>query len=236
MAVTYTNTKVSEGVVGEGVRCFQSHVKSAGTIDKDQLVELVAARSKDSKAAVRATLDTFGEVIVENLKQGFRCTWDGLAHFELNMEGSFDTIDAPFDPAKNKLIVNAIVYDNIKGAVADVTPQNEVSPADVRILGTQDETTMAQDELTIGNKLLIQGVGLFLDLASGDEGVDLVSESGAVFHGSPSNITATTIDVTFGGSLTAGAYKLVVKGRAANAGNRDYTLVEASRNITVVAA
>ena len=236
MAVTYTNTKVSESVVGEGVRCFQSHVKSAGTIDFDQICGLVADRNKDSKASVRATLDTLGEVLTEKLRDGFRCTWDGLAHFELNMEGSFDTIDAPFDPAKNKLIVNAIVYDNIKGAVADVTPQNEISPADVRILGTQDATTMAQDELTIGNKLLIQGVGLFLDLEAGDEVVDLVSEGGTVYHATVSNVSATTIDAEFGGGLTAGAYKLVVKSRAANAGNPDYTLVEASRNITVVAA
>lgn len=236
MAVTYTNTKVSEGVVGEGVRCFQSHVKSAGTIDFDQLCGLVADRNKDSKASVRATLDTLGEVLTEKLRDGFRCTWDGLAHFELNMEGSFDTIDAPFDPAKNKLIVNAIVYDNVKTAVSDIVPENEVKPADVRINGLQDAETMAQDEYTKGNTLLVQGVGLFLGLESGDEGCGFRKADGTEIPANVSSTTATTIDCSCdAGDLVPGDYTFFVRSRASHAGDADYTLVEATRPIKVVA-
>jgi len=135
MAITYNNSKVSEEVVGENVRCFQSHIKSAGIRTYDDMLTEVASRLKEAKSAARANLDTFGEVVKENLKQGLRCTYDGVCRFELTAEGSFERMDEAWDPAKHKLNVSVIAYDNIKSAIADVVPQNEVKPADVRIIG-----------------------------------------------------------------------------------------------------
>lgn len=216
--LTFTNTKISEAVVGEN-QLFQSHITSAGVCDTGTLAAETAANLKDSAAYVETILKEVSAIAKEHLRLGERVTIDNICRLELQAEGSAIAEDSPWDPATQALVVKAIPYDAVKFAIADLTPENNLKPVQIQLLGAQDETTLEQNVIHKGHTLLCQGRGLRLNPSVAEEGLYVVGKDGE-YQLTVTASTAGTIDATVPATVPAGTYKLEVRGRDGNGLNR----------------
>lgn len=233
--VTFTNTKCNEAVVGTGNQTFQSHIAAANTVGRDELNNKVADKLKMSPALASQVNAATTEVIKEELGDGNRIAWEGLFRCEIVGNGSFATVDEPWDSTKHSLALAIIPYDDVKKSLEGIVPVNEVSPTNVVVSGVQDATTMEQDTYTKGHSLLIQGKNLTIDTTKQLEGVFFRKADGSSIRATVTASTAATIDCTCNETaLVAGEYTLVVKSR--NGKGDDYMPVEVTRPITVKVA
>jgi len=216
--VTFTNTKVSDSIAGETPR-WQSHITSGGTCTTNELAAEVAGNLKDSASYVGTILREATNVSKEHLQVGERVTLDGLVRLELAAEGSAASEDAPWDPATNRLIVNAIAYDAVKYAAKDVVPENALKPVSIQLLGAQDATTFEQNAVVKGHTLLLQGKNVKITAANADEGVFAVNDT-AEKKLNVTSSTAGTVDATVPNDVPAGLYTLELRGRAGLGTNR----------------
>ena len=168
--VTFANYKVNETISGES-RKWQSHITSAGVFDTGSLAAEVAENLKDSAAYVETVLREATNVSKRHLALGERVTIDGLCRLEIAAEGASPAEDAPWDPAVNRLVVNAIAYDGVKFAAKNLVPENVMKPVAIQLLGAQDATTFEQNAVVKGHTLLCQGKGIKLTAANADEGL-----------------------------------------------------------------
>ena len=215
--VTFTNTKVNGAICDE--QKYQSHVTSSGVCDTEKLAHEIAENLKDSAAYVGSVFGELAKTIKAHLQLGERVTLDGICRLELVPEGAADTEDAPWDPKRNRLVVNAIAYDAVKYAAKDIVPVNTLKPITIQLLGAQDETTLEQDAVTKGNRLLCQGKNIRLTAANADEGLFVVNAAGE-HKLDVVDSTAGTIDATVPESVPAGVYTLEVRGRSGLGKNR----------------
>ena len=216
--VTFANTKCCEAVTGDGK--YQSHVTSAGVCDTDTLAAETADNLKDSAAYVETVLREATNVSKKHLAMGERVTIDGLCRLEIAAEGASPAEDAPWDPAVNRLVVNAIAYDAVKLAAKDIVPENVLKPVQIQLLGSQDATTFEQNAVVKGHTLLCQGKGIKLTAANADEGLYLVAADGTEHKLAVTSSTQGEIDATVPDEVPAGTYVLEVRGRAGNGTNR----------------
>ena len=224
MGLTFTNSKISEAVVGEK-QMYRSSLTSAGVCDTDTLAAESAANLKDSAAYIATVIKEATRVARKHLQIGERVTIDGLCRLEIAADGSFEHEDDPWNPEKNHLIVNAIPYDAIKLAAKDLVPENTLKPVSIQLLGAQDETTLEQNAVIKGHTLLLQGRQLRITTANDEEGVFVIGDE-AEHKLVVTASTAGTIDATVPDEVPAGVYKLEVRGRDGN--GRGRMLVSAS--------
>jgi len=224
--LTFTNTKVSDSIAGT-TPCWQSHVASTDTVTTDELSEEVAENLKDSAAYIGTILRETTNVSKEHLKNGERVTLDGFVRFELVAEGSASAEDAPWDPATNRLMVNAIAYDAVKASAKDLVPENVLKPVSIQLLGAQDATTFEQNAVVKGHGLLVQGKNVKITAANADEGLYLVNDEGEKKLTVTAS-TAGTVDATVPNDVAVGVYTLEIRGRSGLGTNR--MLVTASLN------
>ena len=217
--VTFANSKVNETISGESQK-YQSHITSAGVFDTGSLAAEVAENLKDSAAYVETVLREATNVSKRHLAIGERVTIDGLCRLEIGAEGAAPSEDTPWDPAVNKLVVNAIAYDGVKFAAKDLVPENVLKPVAIQLLGAQDATTFEQNAVVKGHTLLCQGKGIKLTAANADEGLFLIAEDGTERKLAVTSSTQGEIDATVPDEVPAGTYTLEVRGRAGNGTNR----------------
>ena len=217
--VTFANSKVNETISGDS-RKWQSHITSAGVFGTGSLAAEVAENLKDSAAYVETVLREATNVSKKHLAMGERVTIDGLCRLEIAAEGASPAEDAPWDPAANRLVVNAIAYDAVKFAAKDIVPENVLKPVQIQLLGSQDATTFEQNAVVKGHTLLCQGKGIKLTAANADEGLYLVAADGTEHKLAVTSSTQGEIDATVPDEVPAGEYTLEVRGRAGNGTNR----------------
>ena len=231
--VTFTNTKVNETISSE--QRYQSHINSDGSVSLEQIASEVAGNLKDNANYVLNLLREVAEVTRRHLAAGERVLHDGLCRFELEGTGSSDTEDSVWDTSRNAIVVRAVTYDATRNAARDIVPVNTLAQVTIQLLGAQDKTTYAQNELVKGHTLLVQGRNICVTSAHEDEGFYLVKD-GEAYKATVAANTAGTADLTFGDDLPVGeGYTLEIRGRGGNGLNR--TLVTARINgLTVKAA
>ena len=217
--VTFANSKVNETISRES-RKWQSHITSAGVFDTGPLAAETADNLKDSATYVETVLREATNVSKKHLAMGERVTIDGLCRLEIAAEGASPAEDAPWDPAVNRLVVNAIAYDAVKLAAKDIVPENVLKPVQIQLLGSQDATTFEQNAVVKGHTLLCQGKGIKLTAANADEGLYLVAADGTEHKLAVTSSTQGEIDATVPDEVPAGEYMLEVRGRAGNGTNR----------------
>ena len=217
--VTFANSKVNETISGESQK-YRSHITSAGVFDTGSLAAETADNLKDSAAYVETVLREATNVSKKHLAMGERVTIDGLCRLEIAAEGASPAEDAPWDPAVNRLVVNAIAYDAVKLAAKDIVPENVLKPVQIQLLGSQDATTFEQNAVVKGHTLLCQGKGIRLTAANADEGLYLIAEDGTEHRLAVVSSTQGEIDATVPDEVPAGTYVLEVRGRAGNGTNR----------------
>ena len=230
---TFTAVKIAEELVGTGVQAYRGSVTAAGTYSLDDVASLAAESLGDNETYVKAVAATIKEIILDKIVGGNRVIVDGLGHFEFYAEGTFDTADEAWDSDKHSVVIRLNLYQDLKKAIEAIVPTNTLSKVTIQLLGAQDAVTYAQNELTIGNTLLLQGKNIQVTAANTDEGYFLVNDE-HTFKATVASCTAGTADVTFPDAV-AGTYTLEVRGRAGL--GLDRSLVSASiKNFTVKAA
>ena len=217
--VTFANSIVCGAISGESQK-YQSHVTSAGVCDTDTLAADVAANLKDSGAYIATVLREAGVSAKKFLKDGQRVVIDGICRLEIAAEGSAPSEDSPWNPAENRLVVNAIANAAVRDAAQDIVPENVLKPVQVQLLGAQDKTTLEQNAVTKGNVLLLQGKGVKITAANADEGVFVVKGSEA-HKLAVTGSTQGTVDCTVPDDVPADRYdRIEVRGRTGNGTNR----------------
>lgn len=216
-SITFTNTRVNGSICEE--QKYQSHVTSSGVCSTETVTTEAAGNLKDSAAYLGSVFGEVAKIVKEHLQLGERVTLDGICRLELAAEGSADTEDAPWDPKRNRLVVNAIAYDAVKYAAKDIVPENTLKPVTIQLLGAQDETTLEQDAVTKGNRLLCQGKNVKVTAANPDEGLFVVNASGE-HKLDVTDSTAGTVDATVPEDVPAGVYTLELRGRGGHGTNR----------------
>ena len=219
MGVTFTNNRISDAIAGESQK-FQSKITSAGVCDTDTLAAEVAANLKDSAAYIGTVQRELTNAAKRHIALGQRVTIDGLCRLEIAAEGSAPAEDTPWDPERNRLVVNAIPYAEIRDAARGIVPENVLKPVAVQLLGAQDATTLEQNAVTKGNTLLLQGKNVRITAANADEGVFVVKGADA-FRLTTVSSTQGTVDCTVPDDVPADTYdRIEVRGRAGNGTNR----------------
>lgn len=222
--LTFKCSKVSEAI--SETKAFQCQLSTGEKASFDELCGKVAAELGIAVATVKSVLSQTNAECAKFLGQGTRVTLDGFVRFEPNGKGSFATEDEQWNPEKHSLIVSVIPYDNIKYAASGLIPENVMKPVAVQLLGAQDATTFAQNEVVKGHTLLCQGKYLNTRQENTDEGLFVVDADGNSHRLTITQSTVDTIDATVPSSVPAGDYRLEVRSRGGE--STDRMLVTAS--------
>ena len=195
----------------------------------------VAAESGLTETQVRAIFEgAFAEF--ESLEQeaAVRIHVDGMT-VSMVIYGSFPSADAAFDPAKNTLALTITLDDDIRYALANVTPTivTEDTATKVRITVVADYAQERPYEVIYGFRpFRVQGYNLMMD----DEGAEIYLENagGEKF---PCKVSAQrskqVVEAYLNELPDAGDYRLVVRSRG---GDADGTLQTVYRRVKFIKA
>ena len=114
-----------------------------------------------------------GLIIKDRMPKDGRTYDVGFARFFPALSGTFDSADADFDPARNRLYVAAAPSEEIRNALLDGVPtrSDEMSANDARITNVTWGDGRDANTLKVGEPLDIRGVGL--TLGAGGEHAEL---------------------------------------------------------------
>ena len=150
-------------------------VVPVGTANLDTILTDVAKDLNITKARARLCFDAMFELIHEELAKGHKVqTPFGL--MEPAISGSFDTVDAPFDPKRNKVYVKVTPPKAIRDALKKIVPERldepEV-PLEIAAVVTSSLGRKGYNAIRVGEAFAVSGQG-FSDAAQ----VTLVDKKG----------------------------------------------------------
>ena len=211
-SIIYSLTKVPDAITDKVV--YRANVQTNGTIDRDELAERLAARTKQDVSLWKYFLDALSEEIKIHLLAGYRINLGQLST-GFAIKGSFMSEDDTFDPAKHQLVATVRTLDPLKSAIAAVSPENIVRGLTCIVASAMDAVTKRLSEITGTNRLLIQGQRLSISPDNPDEGVWLADpKTGEIVAMSTvERSDDQTIDCFFAEPPSPGMYTLVVSCR-----------------------
>ena len=211
-SIIYSLTKVPDAITDKVV--YRANVQTNGTIDRDELAERLAARTKQDVSLWKYFLDALSEEIKIHLLAGYRINLGQLST-GFAIKGSFMSEDDTFDPAKHQLVATVRTLDPLKSAIAAVSPENIVRGLTCIVAAAMDAVTKRLSEITGTNRLLIQGQRLSISPDNPDEGVWLADpKTGEIVAMSTvERSDDQTIDCFFAEPPSPGMYTLVVSCR-----------------------
>ena len=92
-----------------------------GEVHLDDILQEVAKNTGWTVPTVRMYYNAFFEELMEELQKGYKVK-TALGTFEPAISGSFPCQDSPFDPKKNKVYIKVTPPDELRKALAKVTP------------------------------------------------------------------------------------------------------------------
>ena len=210
--IAFSLVRVSKGITQKPF--FRAVVQSNGVLEKDELAELMAARTKQEASLFRYFMNVLSEELERQMLEG-RKIKIGRLEVGLAIRGTFTSEDEEFDPAKHKLAAVVRTLNPFRDTMAAVVPKNVTAGLTCSVAAAMDAGTKRLSEITGTNRLLIQGRNLGISLDNPDEGVWLTDpKTGdvvavAVVERSDSQ----TIDCVFPEPPVPGVYTLVVSCR-----------------------
>ena len=203
---------------------------SKETLHLEQFSESVAAKCGLPKIQVEAILGGAFDAIAELERDSLVRVHTHLGVVCGVIRGSFPTSDAPFDPARNSLVLALRLWDDLKLDLVDVTPAiiTDSSLTKLRVDNAMDIAVQKPMNLIHGNHVFrVAGFNMVLD----DEGaaVFLQNALGATIPVTVDSVTSKQLFTAHvAGNIEPGDYKLVVKSRA---GDPDGPLQTAFRRV-----
>ena len=210
--IIYSLSKVPDALTDKDV--YVAHVQTNGTIGRDELAEMLGARTKQDVSLWKYFIDAFSEELQTQLLAGYRINLGQLtAGFAIR--GAFKSEDDQFDPDRHQLVATVRTLDPLKSAIAAVSPENIVRGLTCIVSAVMDSVTKHLSEITGTNRVLIQGQRLGISLDNPDEGVWLVDQKTGetVATSTVERSDDQTIDCFFAEPPAPGTYTLVVSCR-----------------------
>ena len=100
---------------------YLMRVMSNGEVHLDDILQEVAKETGWTLPTVRMYYNAFFELLQKKLQKGYKVK-TALGTFEPAISGSFPCEDSPFDPKKNKVYIKGTPPDELRKALAKLTP------------------------------------------------------------------------------------------------------------------
>lgn len=210
--IAFSLVRVSKGITQKPF--FRAVVQSNGVLEKDELAELMAARTKQEASLFRYFMNVLSEELERQMLEG-RKIKIGRLEVGLAIRGTFTSEDEEFDPAKHKLAAVVRTLNPFRDTMAAVVPKNVTAGLTCSVAVAMDAGTKRLSEITGTNRLLIQGRNLGISLDNPDEGVWLTDPKtgDVVAVAVVERSDRQTIDCVFPEPPVPGVYTLVVSCR-----------------------
>ena len=211
--------------------CYVARVKHNGTVAQNAFLKAVAEKSGESVERVRFGWDLAMNELQNQLKNGNRVELEQLAA-GLAVHGTFDSANAVWDPAKNKLVPFVNVKGELKAALARLATENVTEGAIITIKSILD-TVRKENGIIASLHVYLSGVNTKIDPAKEDEGAWLEDTDGIIVQrGTVTRSDMTTADITFAALPPTGKYRFVLAGR--NGAGEEFGVSMAKKNVEVV--
>jgi len=185
----------------------------------DSIVAQVAKEAGITETIARTILDNAFEEFIAMEKEGaVRIHVDGMT-IALAIKESLPSADAAFDPATNSMTVNIYLDDDVRYALAGVTPKivTDETSSKVRITHIADEATPMPYDVIHG-QYVFEVQGFNLSMSDAGAGASLIGANGIA---NPCTLVeAVSLQKARFKSATlleGGDYKFVVKSRGGDA-------------------
>lgn len=137
---------------------------------QDVAEQMVKEGCAVKKSTIRLVLSEFAEMVAGLVSAGRAVNIGGLVRFAPAVRGTFASEDAAWDPAKNKVVVNATVGSRLRSAAASSSVRR-LSLVDLPTLDVViDLTSKEHGKITSLGSFLLQGTKLSWDAEAEDEG------------------------------------------------------------------
>lgn len=208
---------------------YQAQVTPNETKHAADMANDLAAAKRTTPADEIRELAYLGDYVLRELGRGNALAFGGLT-LSPTILGSFETLDAPFEPARHELVVSGRVFGEVRAAARGLEPVNVNAPLKAVLYGVMDAATKEGDLVTDGTCYL-QGRGLAVDAERPDEGVWLLDDAGRSWRAKVNASDSQTVDCVFETPPPDGAYtlRLVTRG----GGRADFAPVTLERRVTV---
>ena len=210
--IIFSLTRVPDAITDREV--YHANVQTTGTIGRNELAELLAARTKQDVSLWRYFLDALSDEIAAQLLAGYRINLGQLST-GFAIRGAFKSEDEQFDPERHQLVATVRTLDPLKSKLAEVSPTNITVGLTCMVGSAMDAVTKRLSEITGTNLLLIQGMKLGISPDNPDEGVWLADpKTGEIVDmATVERSDSQTIDCFFNEPPEPGVYTLVVSCR-----------------------
>ena len=220
--------------------CYIAHAIMHDRIPWEDVVTQIANNVGVKKSVVRFVIDELKAVIQENLAACNRVSIEGICDISLTVKGSFDTADAPFDPAKNRINIVFQPKGAMRTVFNGVTAKNTTEGNRCRVTSVLDTVAKTEGKIQARDDedpvVVYAAGGTFLvNTEAEDEGVWLEDLEGTVaVRGIVTASTATTLNCEFDELPEPGNYRFVVATRGGL--GEGYGVSIAKRDVEVLAA
>lgn len=211
--------------------CYGARVKHNGTVAQNAFLAAIAEKSGESVERVRFGWELAMKELKNQLKSGNRIELEELCA-GLTVQGTFDSANAAWDPAKNKLAAFINAKGNLKKALLGLTTENITEGASVLIKSILD-TVRKEDGVIASLTVYVSGVNTKVDPSKPDEGAWLEDMDGTIVQrGTVTRSDTTTADITFTALPPSGKYRFVLAGR--NGAGEEYGVSMGKKNVEVI--
>lgn len=211
--------------------CYAAKVKHNGTVSQNAFLAAIAEKSGESVERVRFGWELAMKEIKNQLKNGNRLELEELCA-GLTVQGTFDSANAAWDPAKNKLAAFMNAKGGLKKALIGLRTENVTEGAIVTIKSILD-TTRKEDGVISALKVYVSGVNTKVDPSKDDEGAWLEDMDGTIVQrGVVTRSDSTTADITFSALPPSGKYRFVLAGR--NGAGDEFGVSMGKKNVEVI--
>ena len=206
--IIYSLTRVSDAITDKVV--YRANVQTNGTIRRDELAALMAARTKQDASLWKYFLDALSDEIGIQLLAGYRINLGQLCT-GFAIKGSFMSEDEAFDPERHQLVATVRTLDPLRSAISAIRPENVTLGLTCTVAAVMDAVTKRLSEITGTNRVLIQGQKLGISPDNPDEGVWLADPKTGdiVSTATVERSDSQTIDCVFAEPPAPGTYTLV---------------------------
>ena len=228
MTVNYVTSRA--GTASGGYYCSPQHTQN---MLWKQTAEFLHERTGYAKAQIEAAFQALKKVALANTNKGYITNFDGVLAYQTAPKGAFASAVGPWVVGENYLVVNTVIQDAMRNAIASPTLVNNTEGAEPRITSVLDKVTGEYNTITGSNVFSIAGADLAPDMTKSDEGVTFVNDSGtvvAVGEISVSELQVVECHLDAAHLPPAGEYTLTVRTRAGL--GEEFGVAVATRKIT----
>ena len=180
-------------------------------LEMDDIAEDFARYAKLDSHDARYYANFFVDYMVHAVENGCRLNLGAFSLY-LTMKGRICGANGQFVKGRNKMELNISVKKPMADALASLEPVNVTMNGEtLRVTRVMDVAAKTDGVVTLGEKVLVAGHTLRVDVSRDDEGVWLETADGKkVLSAEVLASTGTTLDCIFRGTVESGEYRFVV--------------------------